>query len=142
MKLKDGGTIFYDHSQDVDVVGTKIAKCERTPKVTAALKAGLLIEVSEAQYKAQSGEDTAKAAATGVTTTLTKAQMAEILQTKYGIVVEDLKNTKSAQLQAMLSEAASKASLESAPAEGDPNAPEGSAELEEGEEDENFKSLE
>lgn len=51
VKLRDRGTIFHDASQDVAVTGTIPTEIKTTKKVNAALKGGILIEVSEKDAK-------------------------------------------------------------------------------------------
>ncbi len=47
VKLKDEGGIFHDASQDATVTGSAVVEVKKTEKVTASIKGGLLVEVSQ-----------------------------------------------------------------------------------------------
>lgn len=51
--LRDKGTIFSDHTQDVCVTGGSVVKFKRTEKVAKALRAGVLKEVDKAEFDKQ-----------------------------------------------------------------------------------------
>ena len=45
VKLRDRGTIFNDHTQDVAVTGNLPVKVKKTDKVKDGIRTGILIEV-------------------------------------------------------------------------------------------------
>lgn len=67
IKLKDKGTIFHDAGQDATVTGEQVIEVKETAKVRSALKGGVIVEATKAEFDSANSTKKTKAAAPKVT---------------------------------------------------------------------------